>query len=130
MDPRALYLSDDISWLEKPDVEVEGAFVERKQWADAKALAKQVSAFANGQAPGGLVVVGVDKNGQILGLSDRKAKAEALPGELRDQVDMQSWEYRAVSVHGGQDQLLCFLCSRQSRSGRLPFQWLGLQAHG
>ena len=71
MDPKGLFESDEITWLEKPDAEVESSWIERKRSIDARKLAEQVSAFANGHPPGGLIVVGIDTGGQIVGIDEK-----------------------------------------------------------
>jgi ATP-dependent DNA helicase RecG len=97
--PRQLYESDDTTWLEHPDKDVEGTHIERKEKAKPHELGRQISGFANGLPPGGLVVLGVSKTGQLVGLGDRRSKMEELLGELRDVVDWHGWEHRWVVGH-------------------------------
>jgi ATP-dependent DNA helicase RecG len=73
-DPRERYDSDSVDWLTKPDREVEGPCVERKERFDTNEIARQISGFANGQLPGGIIVVGCDKEGKRLGLGVGRAK--------------------------------------------------------
>src|ERR1700690_1916949 len=68
-DLRALFDSDETGWLEKPDRDVEGEQIERKQTFDPKEVARQVSAMAN--AEGGLIVVGVTSDGHVVGLGSQ-----------------------------------------------------------
>lgn len=99
MNPRALYESEDVSWLEAPDSKVESTWVERKQWTDVRRLAEQVSGFANGQPPGGLIVLGVTADGEIVGV-DHKSPDE-LVKNLGSSIDGRlgkDWEHRYVSA--------------------------------
>lgn len=104
MDPRARYESNDVDWLAHPDSTVEGPWVERKEKVDSKELARQVSAFANGQLPGGLIVVGASKTGELPGIGDI-ANANGLLVKLRQQVEGH-WEHRFVTVPASGAQLL------------------------
>jgi ATP-dependent DNA helicase RecG len=97
LDPRARYESSDIEWLAHPDSAVEGPWVERKERADAKELARQISGFANGQPPGGLIVVGSSKTGEFPGVGGKAPDTNRLLAKLRQQVEGR-WEHRLVTV--------------------------------
>lgn len=80
VDPEALFLANDLDWLGKPDREVEDQWIERKQTFEASEIARQISSFANGQAPGGLIIVGVSPEGELVGLGSQRAKVnDGLP---------------------------------------------------
>jgi ATP-dependent DNA helicase RecG len=116
MDPKGLFDSDDIDWLEKPDHLVESTWVERKRWIDARKLAEQVSAFANRHSPGGLIVIGVTTDGQIVGVEDKAA--EELVRELGNHVEGQlerDWRYRFVSAEGRSRLLYVYVPSSAER---------------
>jgi ATP-dependent DNA helicase RecG len=61
-----LFHAVDLSWLQKPDVQVETSTIERKADFDIKEVARQISSFGNAQ--GGLLVLGVTKEGALSGL--------------------------------------------------------------
>ena len=116
MDPRALYQSDDTDWLAKPDALVETSWVERKEWTDARKLGEQVSSFANGQPPGGLIVVGVATDGAITGVQHKNP--DELVRRLKDTVDGQmgrDWEYRQVATSSGHLVLYVFVPFSEKR---------------
>ncbi len=98
MDPQSLYDSDDLSWLVGPDREVEGTFVERKEWCTADELSRQISGFANGRPPGGLIVIGVSSQGDIRGIDARRPALEEVIGKLHTYVDAADWKYRWVQA--------------------------------
>ncbi|HVE87840.1 MAG TPA: ATP-binding protein [Myxococcales bacterium] len=98
MTPRELFQSDDLSWLQKPDAEVESASIERKRWADKKEVARQLSAFANGGGDGGLLVLGVEKTGEIGGV-DHQPVDKLLAG-LAGSIDACRLEHRTVAISG------------------------------
>jgi ATP-dependent DNA helicase RecG len=101
VDPKARYESDDLSWLERPDRRVEGQWIERKEWCDAKKVAEAISAFANGQPPGGLFILGVSTDGKIVGVGERMPAAEEMLARLRTFVDNCGWTYRWVTAADG-----------------------------
>ena len=105
MNPRALYDSDDVDWLRRPDAEVEGQFVERKEDFDPKKLARQVSALAN-EEPGGLIVIGARSNGVLSGIGHIRPAVESGLSQLRNTVDFTEWNHRFVAVPGTDDELL------------------------
>lgn len=105
-DPKALFESDETAWLERPDRDVEGPWIERKEWCDVREIARQLSGFANGYKPGGLFVLGVDKTGKIIGLSSRMAAVNAHLAQLGDTIESCGWKERFVSVGNGADQVL------------------------
>jgi ATP-dependent DNA helicase RecG len=98
LDPQALYDGDDWTWLGHPDRQVEGSFVERKEWCDANELARQISGFANGQPPGGLIVVGVTTSGERKGIDERRSALEESLGRLGALVESVDWKYRWVQA--------------------------------
>lgn len=101
MNPRSRYESDDIAWLKKPDADVESTWIERKEWTDAAGLSKQISGFANGQPPGGLIVLGASSDGRIVGV-EGKAPDRLLaefPSRVEGQGD-RDWMIRSPSGDG------------------------------
>jgi len=96
--PRELFQSDDLSWLQKPDAEVESASVERKRWADKDKVARQLSGFANGSPEGGLLVLGVETTGVISGVDPRAA--DRLVADLAGCIDACRFEHRTVEFNG------------------------------
>jgi ATP-dependent DNA helicase RecG len=96
--PRELFQSDDLSWLQKPDAEVESSSIERKRWADKDKVAQQLSAFANGSTAGGLLVLGVENTGEIVGVDERAA--DRLLPDLADCIDACRLESRRVQFEG------------------------------
>jgi ATP-dependent DNA helicase RecG len=114
VDPRNLYESNHLTWLEKPDREVETPWVELKSRFDKDEIARQISGFANGDPPGGLIVVGVDKEGRIVGLGDHLAKVFEEIGR----IPVQAWQvkHRFVPTSSDNVQLLFILVpSSESR---------------
>jgi ATP-dependent DNA helicase RecG len=107
IDPKALYDSNDVTWLRKPDREVEGPWVERKETFDASEIARQISAFANGQPPGGLIVVGSDRDGLRVGLGAGRQKAYADLSKIP--VDGHSWLHRFLPVEENDEILFIFV---------------------
>jgi ATP-dependent DNA helicase RecG len=114
-DPQELFESDDLAWLEKPDRDVETPWVERKSKFDKDEIARQISGFANGDPPGGLIVVGVDKEGRIRGLGDQRTKVFDEIGR----IPLQSWSgttHRFVRTPSDNIELLFILVpSSESR---------------
>lgn len=107
IDPRRLYDSNDLAWLQAPrDCAVEGPWIERKKSCDARTLAKQISGFANGQPPGGLIVIGVDPAGGLAGISSRREAVNKMLAEFPGMVDASDVEYRFVTTPDGTDQVL------------------------
>lgn len=107
VDPKALYESDDVEWLRKPDREVEGPWIERKETFDANEIARQISGFANGQPPGGLIVVGSDQEGRRIGLGAGRDKAYSDLGRIQSVVDGATWHHRFVRP-GTDEEMLYF----------------------
>ncbi len=91
-----LFQSDELEWLKKPDVEVEGGLIERKRNFDTKELARQISAFANAPGPGGLLISGVEKDGTISGIERREFDRDI--ATLHQLVDDSGWESRLVPI--------------------------------
>ncbi len=109
LDLRTLYGSDEIAWVFRPDPEVETSHVERKSSFNPPEIAEAISAFANGQAPGGLIVGGVGPDGKLIGLSTARSQVEAGLNDLAGLVERASWEYRFVPHQGVPDQVLFVL---------------------
>src|SRR5262245_58082044 len=105
MDPKRRYESDDVDWLAQPDAVVEGPWIERKESFQTEEIARQISAFANGQPPGGLIVVGVRKDGTFLGINAYRSAINEKLGHLADNTGA-IWEHRFIAISDGQDQLL------------------------
>lgn len=106
-DPKALYDSNDLAWLERPDREVEGPWVERKETFDSGEIARQISAFANGQPPGGLVVVGSDRAGKRMGLGTSRQKAYDALAKIP--LDSHAWTHRFVPTNNGDEILFIWV---------------------
>lgn len=111
--PRDLYDLDDLTWLERPDREVETPWVERKSKFDKDELARQISGFANGDSPGGLVVVGVSKEGRLVGLGEQRAKAYEEVSRIP--VESASFEHRFVRLPDGIEILLLLVQPSEKR---------------
>lgn len=107
MTPRELFQSDDLSWLQKPDAEVESSSVERKRWADKKEVARQLSAFANSSIDGGLLVLVADKDGQIPGAEDRSI--DNLLAGMANAIDSCRYEHRSAKAPNGRTVLMFFV---------------------
>ncbi|HEY6475834.1 MAG TPA: ATP-binding protein, partial [Polyangia bacterium] len=107
IDPKVLYDSNDLGWLRKPDREVEGPWVERKETFDAAEIARQISGFANGQPPGGLIVVGSDTSGSRLGLGAGRQKAYENLSKIP--VDGHAWAHRFLPHEGGDEILFIWV---------------------
>ena len=116
MKARSLYDSDDTSWLAKPDSEVESQWVERKRWTDPRELARQVSAFANGE--GGLIVIGVGPDGSIAGLSPRRHATNQLLANLDNMLSDCPYEHRFVDA-GSEELLYIYVGCQPDRVVRL-----------
>lgn len=100
-------MSDDTSWLEHAtDEQVESPRVERKSWCDAAEVARQISGFANGQPPGGLLVVGATRDGKLDGVAKRGQAAFELAARWPSSVSHARVEHRFVPIRDGADQLL------------------------
>lgn len=109
MNPRALFDSDDVGWLRRAhDSQVEGQWTERKQKCPPEEVARQLSAFANGHPPGGLLVVGANRDGKLLGVD--LLSPDALVAQLANHLEQCGWEHRFVpiAVEGRSDRLLFF----------------------
>jgi ATP-dependent DNA helicase RecG len=117
VDPRTLYTSDELSWLARPDRAVEGPFVEPKEIWKKDAVAKAVCGMANGQAPGGLVVVGVASDGSIPGLGESRALVHREIGQLP--VEGVRHEVRFVEAGDGKEVLFIWVAFSHDRVARL-----------
>lgn len=107
IDPKALYASNDLDWLRKPDPQVEGPWIERKETFDAAEIARQISAFANGQPPGGVIVVGSDSSGTRLGLGAGRQKTYDNLSKVP--VDGHVWTHRFVPQGSGDEILFIWV---------------------
>jgi predicted HTH transcriptional regulator len=112
-DPRKLFDSDDLAWPEKPDREVETPWVERKSRFDKDQVARQISAFANGDPPGGLIGVGVDKEGRLCGLGDQRTKIFEEIGRIS--VQARSVDHRFVRASDNIELLFILVPSSENR---------------
>ena len=108
IDLRARFDSNETGWLEKPDRDVEGEQIERKQTFDPKEVARQVSAMAN--AEGGLIVVGVTSDGHIAGLGSQASTVRERLSKIP--VESCGFQHRFVPVAGRNDELLYLLVPR------------------
>lgn len=110
MTPKELYQSDDLSWLQKPDAEVESISVERKRWADKKEVGRQLSAFANGSREGGVLALGADRDGAIPGIDDRLPQGvNSLLAGVSDAIESCGYETRQIRAPNGRTVLLFFV---------------------
>jgi len=107
-DPRALFDSDETGWLEKPDRDVEGEQIERKQTFDPKEVARQVSAMAN--AEGGLIVVGVTSDGHVAGLGSQAGTVRERLSKIP--IETCDFKHRFVPIAGGDSEILYILVPR------------------
>ena len=72
-----------------------------------------MSAFANGEAPGGLIVIGAGPDGKIFGLGDQRAKVHDEIGK----IPVENWELEHRFVRRGADgvELLFILVPSSDR---------------
>lgn len=114
MSPDERFNTDDILWLRRPDDLVESSQVERKETFDPPTVAKTISAFANSDRAGGLIVLGASKDGKLPGLT--RAQVEKDLSSLDQSVELvPGWsvQHRVVPLEGDGDAVLLFI--------RVPF---------
>lgn len=87
-----LFRDVDLRWLQKPDVQVETSTIERKADFDIKEVARQISSFGNAQ--GGLLVLGVTKEGALSGL-DPVEIDENLPRLHNALLNVPGWSWKS-----------------------------------
>jgi len=114
MTPREVYDATDFEtirdFLKSPTLE--GQYFERKEHRKPEALAQTISAFANSNPEGGLLIIGVKDDGKIVGVN-RPAGTAATPVNtmLRysEYLVETTAEYRLVAItddNGQSNQLL------------------------
>jgi len=114
MTPREVYDTTDFEtirdFLKSPTLE--GQYFERKEHRKPEALAQTISAFANSNPAGGLLIIGVKDDGKIVGVN-RPAGTAATPVNtmLRysEYLVETTAEYRLVAItddNGQSNQLL------------------------
>jgi len=123
MTPREVYDTADFEtirdFLKSPILE--GQYFERQEHRKPEALAQTISAFANSNPAGGLLIIGIKDDGKIVGVN-RPAGTAATPVNtmLRysEYLVENAAEYRLVSItddNGQPNQLLYLSMSRSIR---------------
>lgn len=108
MDPEALYKSDELDWLKKPDSLVERQFVERKKSFNENEIAEAVSAFANAPTRGGLIIVGAESDGRLAGIEASEAESPKIHRVL-DRLEHQPTYLSRMVAIPGKDTVLFFM---------------------
>lgn len=109
MNPDELFDTSDLTWLQGRDSTVENAVVERKTSLQRGEVAKAISAFANGPATsGGLIVVGSSSEGNLPGLDREHAQSTAL-NQVLDHLAHQPVIRSTTRQLPGTDKVLLFI---------------------